>query len=92
MLVTAFEWDEAKRAANLAKHGLDFQIGRRLFDGRKALTRPSPRGDETRHMTIGEVTGLILTLIWTERGETVRMISLRRARDGEKRAYHAHDG
>jgi uncharacterized protein len=31
-----FEWDETKRAANLAKHGLDLADGQALFDGRPA--------------------------------------------------------
>ena len=87
----AFEWDEAKRAANLAKHGLDFKLGEELFDGRKTLTLSSPRGDELRFTTVGAVDGRCLTLIWTWRGDVIRMISLRRARDGEERAHHAHD-
>jgi len=38
-----FEWDEAKRAANLAKHGLDLADGQALFDGRAAYVyRPPP--------------------------------------------------
>jgi uncharacterized DUF497 family protein len=38
-----FEWDERKRAANLAKHGLDLLRGSVLFDGRPHYTYPSPR-------------------------------------------------
>jgi uncharacterized DUF497 family protein len=38
-----FEWDENKRAANLAKHGLDLVTGTVLFDGRPRYTYVSPR-------------------------------------------------
>jgi uncharacterized protein len=29
----AFEWDEAKNRANIAKHGVGFQIAQRIFEG-----------------------------------------------------------
>jgi uncharacterized DUF497 family protein len=41
-----FEWDERKRAANLAKHGLDLLRGSVLFDGRPHYTYPSPRASK----------------------------------------------
>ena len=87
-----FEWDEAKREANLAKHGLDLLRGADLFDGRPVYTYPSPRGDEPRSVTVGLVAGQLLALVWTRRGEAVRLISLRRARGGEKDAYRARHG
>jgi uncharacterized DUF497 family protein len=41
-----FEWDEAKRAANIAKHGFDFLQAKRVFDG-PVHTAPSPRGGKS---------------------------------------------
>jgi len=37
-----FEWDEAKRLANLEKHGVDFLRAQMLFDGRPVITAQSP--------------------------------------------------
>lgn len=83
-----FSWDEAKRTANLQKHGLDFVLAERLFDGRPVFTYRSDRNDELRYVSVGVIDhGRVVALVWTDRDSVVRVISLRRARDGEKRAY-----
>lgn len=87
-----FEWDPNKRAANLAKHGLDLVLGTEMFDGRATYSYPSSRGDEARLVTVGFVADELVALVWTERGDATRLISLRRARDAEKRAYRARYG
>jgi uncharacterized protein len=88
-----FEWDEAKRAANLAKHGLDLARGIDLFDGRPTVTYASPRGSEPRFVTVGDVgVAVLVVVVWTERGDTIRLISLRRARHEERRQYRARFG
>ena len=84
-----FEWDETKRAANLRKHGLDLIAGTVLFDGRPIYVYPSPRLEEQRFVTIGLLNDEFVALVWTERGPANRLISLRRARNAEKGAYHA---
>jgi uncharacterized DUF497 family protein len=87
-----FEWDERKRQSNMAKHGLELPDAEELFDGRPVLTTASQRGDELRFVTVGLVAGLFVAVVWTERVDVIRLISLRRARDGEKRAYRARHG
>lgn len=87
-----FEWDEAKRAANIAKHGLDLMTGSGLFDGRPVYSYPSPRDDENRYVTVGLLAEQFVAVVWTERGEAIRLISLRRARDAEKRIYRERFG
>ena len=87
-----FEWDEAKREANLTKHRLDFLDAKALFDGRPRITYRSPRGQELRFISVGLVSEAFVTVVWTERGETIRLISFRRARDGEERQYRARFG
>jgi uncharacterized DUF497 family protein len=82
-----FEWDDAKRQTNLAKHGIDFLDVTRLFDGRPVATTRSPNPDEERYLTIGIIDERFVTAIWTRRGETIRIISARRTRDAEKRHY-----
>jgi uncharacterized DUF497 family protein len=84
-----FEWDETKRQRNLARHKLDLIRGRDLFDGRQTVTAPSPREGEPRFVTTGLIGDKFHTLVWTARGEAIRLISLRRARDAEERNYRA---
>lgn len=81
-----FEWDEAKRQANVAKHGLDFLRVTRIFDG-PVVTRHSPRGAEDRFVSIGWLDGRLVAAVWTTRGDNIRLISARSARDGERRHY-----
>jgi uncharacterized protein len=83
----AYVWDHAKRDSNLVKHGLDFMDGIMLFDGRPIFTYASPRNDEDRFVTVGLVNGLMVALIWLRRDAEIRVISLRRARNGEKADY-----
>jgi uncharacterized DUF497 family protein len=82
-----FEWSEAKRLAVLDARRLDFLDGCRLFDGRLICTAPSPRGGEERWISIGELQGEMIAVVWTRRGAAIRVITMRKARDEEKRRY-----
>jgi len=84
-----FEWDSEKRSLNLGKHGLDFRDAHRLFDGRPLYTYPSPRDGEVRFVSVGLVEHRLIAVVWLQRDRVTRIISMRRARDGEKRAYRA---
>jgi len=87
-----FTWDEAKRRSNLAKHGLDFLRVTQLFDGRPVFTYSSPRGDEARVVSIGELAGHLMAVVWLVREDSIRLISARGARDGENRKYRKRYG
>lgn len=82
-----FEWDEEKRLSNIEKHKIDFERALEIFDGRPVLRRESQRDDEQRFLTIGPLDGRFVAVVWTPRNGTVRIISARRARDGERKAY-----
>jgi len=82
-----FEWDEVKRQRVLRDRELDFLDARQLFDGRPINHVPSPRHEELRFASTAEIDGAFYTVIWTWRGENQRIISFRRARHGEERAY-----
>jgi uncharacterized DUF497 family protein len=84
-----FEWDEAKREANIAKHGIDYIFAQSLFDGRFVITAQSPRAGEDRYATTGRIDGRFITAIWTWRNGAVRIISARRARREEEQRYRA---
>ena len=87
-----FEWWEAKRLAVLRERGIDFIDAPALFDGRPLLTVPSPRGAEDRWVSIGELNGRLLAVVWTRRNANIRIITMRRAGDGEAKRYRAAFG
>ena len=84
-----FEWSEAKRLAVLDARRLDFLDGCRLFDGRRICTAPSPRSGEQRWVSIGELNGEMIAVVWTRRGKAIRIITMGKGRNEEKRRYHA---
>jgi uncharacterized protein len=79
----AYEWDDAKRAANLVKHGLDFNDAWRVYEAPDYLDISSTRDSEPRTVRVAFVKGIPLALVHVLRGGNVRVISLRRARPGE---------
>jgi len=87
----AFEFDPEKSAANLAKHGIDFEAAQALWldDGR--VTIGSVYVEEQRLIVIGRIYNRLWTAAITIRGEAVRIISVRRARRSEKALYDAQD-
>ena len=84
-----FEWSEAKRFSTLEARGIDFLRMRQLFDGRLVLTYSLVRGDEERWVNVGQIDDKIFAVVWTVRETRIRIISARRARDGEERRYRA---
>jgi len=84
-----FEWDEAKNQANLLKHGIDFEAAITIYDY-FVYTFQDKRANygEDRFVSIGTVAGLEITVIYTPRGESRRIISARRSRHGERRKYY----
>lgn len=82
-----FEWDEAKRSLVLAKHDIDLVEAARILDG-PVLIVPSDRHAEPRWLAIGMLNGREIALVFTRRGDNIRLISARRAKDHERRAYH----
>jgi uncharacterized DUF497 family protein len=81
-----FEWDEAKSEWNRAEQGFGFEIVLD-FDWDRSTTRASPRGDELRLISIGRTAVGVVAVVWTSRGETVRVISVRRVHEKEARKH-----
>ena len=82
-----FEWDENKRAKTLKERGLDFRDARLIFDGRSVVHIPAVKNDEARFVSVALIGQKFFSVVWTWRGEWRRIISFRRARDGEEKAY-----
>ena len=84
-----FEWDHAKNAANIAKHGIGLATASRIFEG-LVLTAEDRRRDygERRWNSIGCVAGVaILVVTHTDRQGRVRIISARPAKRAERTGY-----
>jgi uncharacterized DUF497 family protein len=82
-----FEYDETKSASNYLKHGIDFKMAQDIWlDGARTqiLARME---DEERWYVIGMLLGKLWTAVVTKRGDKVRLISVRRARKGERDLY-----
>jgi uncharacterized protein len=84
-----FEWSAAKRIAVLEARGLDFIDAEILFDGRPLHTVASPRGAEERWLSVRELNGRLVAVVWTQRSDTIRIITMRRAHNEEKQRYGA---
>jgi uncharacterized protein len=85
-----FEWDEAKRRTNLLKHGVDFAEVE-LLDWLSILQIQDTRRPygEVRWQALGRVGQRLYMLIYTKRGERVRVISMRTASKREHAVYEA---
>ncbi|MCA1994778.1 BrnT family toxin [Leptodesmis sichuanensis] len=83
-----YEWDEAKRLANLRKHGIDFIDVPAIFGG-DTVTVEDDRYSygEQRFITFGLLQGRVIAVVHTEREDYTRIISARKATKYEQRAY-----
>jgi uncharacterized protein len=82
-----FEFDPEKSAANLAKHGIDFEAAQALWDDQDLIIMTAESGTEPRFAVVGLLDDRHWTAFATMRGNRIRIISVRRARDKEARAY-----
>jgi uncharacterized DUF497 family protein len=85
-----FEWDENKRAVNVAKHGIDFvdavtiwnssmldPFAERVMEGERRVTA----------IGLPSTSEIIIAVVYTLRSDTIRIISARRARRNEREDY-----
>jgi uncharacterized DUF497 family protein len=83
-----FEWDPKKAAGNFRKHGVRFADAVSVFEDEQALTVADDADDERRWVTIGaDGMGRIVVVVYTWRGERVRIISARWATRREREQY-----
>ena len=84
-----FEWDEAKAAENYTKHGVSFETAAEVFTDPFAIERLDDREHygEDRFILIGMAEGAVLTVVYTERDDRLRLISARRATRVEQDDY-----
>jgi uncharacterized DUF497 family protein len=82
-----YEWDEAKRLQNIAKHGFDFIHADELLLNPHILIPARQHENERRFLAIGKIQGHFAAIVFTKRGKKYRIISLRKARYEEREKY-----
>ena len=85
-----FEWDKNKAASNLSKHGVSFEEAETVFDDPLLIDfyDPDHSEDEARYLIIGASNRRRLLIVsYTERGDSVRLISAREVTRNEREAY-----
>ena len=90
MMALLFEWDPRKAPSNLAKHGVSFEEASTAFQGTLSITIGDPlhSRDEERFVLIGwSCRNRLLVVVHTERGDRIRIISLRPATRRERLRY-----
>lgn len=87
-----FEWDSEKERINIKKHGLDFSTAARVFkdENRLEIYDELHSDFEERYITIGVIDNIayVVVVVYTERGEAIRIISARKATNNERRMYN----
>ncbi len=78
----------AKAERNRRKHGVDFADAVGVFEDPYALSQPDVVAGEDRVVTLGrDLLDRLLVVVWTWRGDNIRLISARRAAPRERRWY-----
>ncbi len=78
-----FEWDPRKSTANRMKHGIDFETAQGLWLDENRIEIEAPHPVEERTILIAQLQGKLWTAVYTVRDESIRLISVRRARGKE---------
>ncbi|MBC2774353.1 BrnT family toxin [Rhizobium sp. AQ_MP] len=86
-----FEFDPAKSASNKDKHGVDFVEAQALWRDKLRLIIRAKYVGEARYALIAEMDGRLWVAVYVLRSETVRLISVRRARAMEKERYENYN-
>jgi uncharacterized DUF497 family protein len=83
-----FEWDPKKAEANRRKHGIELVDAVIVFDDDCGITLPDEHPTEERFVTFGiDAQGRVLAVSYALRGDTIRIISVRKATSRERVQY-----
>ena len=85
-----FAWDKAKSEHNFQTRGFGFDFAALIFSG-LVLEAPDDRQDygEIRIRAIGQAQGFVLAVVYTDRGDTRRIISARLANRKGRDLWHS---
>ena len=83
-----FEWDEHKRQECISKHGVDLMFAASIFDG-ETVTWQDRRYEyeELRFCAVGVIEGQHYVVVFTWRGDAIRLISARKGGRRDRQRY-----
>ena len=84
-----FEFDPQKSDLNKTKHGIDLISAQQLWEDPSRIVVPARTSDEPRYLLIGKLDAKHRSAVFTLRGETIRIISVRRSRPEEVEIYES---
>lgn len=88
-----FTWDEAKRQANIVKHGFDFADAEKVFAGPMVLLEDDRDAyAEQRMIGIGLLDQVVVLIVHVEGEKVIRIISMRKADSDETDLYYQNVG
>ena len=89
-----YVYDPAKKAANLRKHGFDFDDASKVIESDATVTFEDRRFDygEQRFITLGLLDADVVVVVTTETDEEIRIISMRKAEQNEQEIYFRNLG
>lgn len=84
-----YSYDRMKKAANLKRHGLDFDDARQVIESGQTVTFEDGRFeyDEPRFITMGVLNCVVVVIVTTESNTEIRIISMRKAEKNEQKIY-----
>jgi len=83
-----FEWDEAKNQQNIAKHGIDFENAKHIFDSRFSFVLMTERNyGENRLIATGVMKDILVVMMFTLREQRMRIVSVRKGNKHERKIY-----
>lgn len=85
-----FEWDDNKNQSNFEKHQVSFELAIEIFTDKLMHVSDKVVNGEERSIAIGMVEDVILTVVFTHRGNKHRIISARRASKIERAVYYGN--
>ncbi len=83
-----FEWDNEKNKLNIQRHEIDFQDAHFIFQF-PLLVKVDTRKNygEERLVGLGVLAEVVVVIVFTRRGDAIRVISIRRANKNERKVY-----
>jgi uncharacterized DUF497 family protein len=84
-----FEFDPRKSRSNKKKHGIDFDEAQALWNDLDLIIILARTSDEPRYLVVGRIGATHWSGVITYREDRIRIISVRRSRDGEIEIYES---
>lgn len=82
-----FEFDSRKDKSNQEKHGVSFSEAAEIWLDPDMVVLHARKHGEKRYLAIGSTCSVLFSVIHTKRGESIRIISARRATEKERMIY-----